>query len=376
MVAMDPEGQSGQSAAAQEFRCSQCAGEMHWDPGAGAMRCQYCSHVVAVSETEGNASVVEYDLEHGLAMARNRGYGTPVRTTVCKECGATISFGDNVTATRCDFCDSAQVMEQEADRNVLRPESLVPFHVDKKVAGEKFSSWIHGLWFRPNDLKHRAEVEEMNGVYVPYWTFDAQVDSDWTAQAGYHYYDTETYTERDAQGNTVTRTRQVQRTRWVWSSGRRNDLYDDVLICASRGLPHELADRLTTFDTARLVPYEPNYLAGWKAEEYAVELNDAWKTAVGRIESSQRSRCSRDVPGDTQRFLSVHNQFSSETFKHVLLPIWIASYRYHEKVYRFLVNGQTGEVTGKAPWSWIKIILFSTVVVGLIVAAIIFFQSR
>ncbi len=373
---MDPEGQPSQPAAAQAFRCPECAGEMHWDPGAGAMRCQFCSHVVAVSESEGTASVVEYDLEHGLARTQHRGYGTPVRTTVCKECGATVSFGDNVTATRCDFCDSAQVMEQQSDRNVLRPESLVPFHVDKKVAGEKFSGSIHGLWFRPSDLKHRAEVSEMNGVYVPYWTFDAQVDSSWKAQAGYHYYETETYTERDASGNTVRRTRQVQRTRWVWSSGRRDDLYDDLLVCASRGLPHDLADRLTTFDTARLVPYEPNYLAGWKAEEYAVELNDAWKTAVGRMEASQRSRCASDVPGDTHRFLSVQNQFSGETFKHVLLPIWISSYRYHEKVYRFLVNGQTGEVTGKAPWSWLKITLFSAVIVALVVAAIMLFRSR
>ncbi|HUH01113.1 MAG TPA: hypothetical protein VML75_03900 [Kofleriaceae bacterium] len=361
---------------ANEFRCPSCAGEMQWDAGAGALRCQYCEEVVTPPESEADASIVEYDLEHGIAMSRQRGYGTPVRTSTCQACGATVSFGDNVTATKCDFCDSPQVMQQEGNRNMLRPESLVPFQIAREVATGKFTTWLGKLWFRPSDLKHRAEVDDIDGVYVPYWTFDATVDSRWTAQAGYYYYETERYTERDAQGNTVTRERQVRKTRWRWANGTRTDLYDDLLVCASRGLPHELAAKLTSFDTAHLVPYEPHFLAGWKAEEYAVELNDAWKTAVANMQASQHGRCSRDVPGDTQRFLSVQNQFHDERFKHVLLPIWIASYRYGDEIYRFLVNGQTGEVTGKAPLSWTKIILFAAAIVALIVGTIVLVRSR
>src|SRR5690606_8454905 len=115
----------------------------------------------------------------------------------------------------CDFCGSPQVLAQEENRNLLRPESLVAFAVDSESARSKFRGWLHGLWFRPNALKREAHVKELAGVYVPYWTFDSDVDSDWTAQAGYYYYETETYTTRDANGNTVTRTRQVRKTRWV-----------------------------------------------------------------------------------------------------------------------------------------------------------------
>ena len=366
---------SGEPAAtsveASEFRCPDCNGEMHWDAGASAMKCQFCARTVQPAEQEGSRSVVEYDLEHGLAMASQRGYGVMVRTSVCKECGATVSFGEQTTSTRCDFCDSPQVMQQEGARNLIRPESVVPFQVDRGVATGKFEHWLRRLWFRPYDLKHKASVDEMNGVYIPYWTFDADVASRWTAQSGTYYYETEHYTDRDASGNTVSKTRQVRKVRWHWTSGRRQDHYDDLLVCASCGLPRDMAAKLRTFDTAALRPWEASYLAGWKAEEYAVDLNQGWKEAVDSMEASQRQRCSGDVPGDTQRFLSVDNQFSSERFKHVLLPLWIASYRYREKIYRFLVNGQTGEVTGKAPLSWFKILLLAALVTAAIVGIIL-----
>lgn len=347
---------------------------MAFDPAAGAMACPYCGTNVAFDEHEGNQEIVEYDLEHGLAAASERGFGAEVRRSTCQQCGASVCFGGNVTATVCDFCGSNQVLQEQELRRLIRPESLVAFHVDKGRAGDEFKSWIGGLWFRPSDLKHRAQVADIGGVYVPYWTFDAEVDSNWTAQSGYYYYETERYTTTE-NGQTVSKTRQVRKTRWVPAWGSRNDVFDDVLVCASKGLPIELARKLQTFDTGALVPYTPEYLAGFKAEEYAVELNEGWQDAVNQMSTVQRQRCSRDVPGDTQRFLNVRNSFSDQTFKHVLLPIWIASYRYGDTVHQFLVNGQTGEVTGTAPWSWFKIGLFSAFIIGLVILAVIAYRG-
>ena len=367
-----PSGSNGASAMA--FRCAQCNGEMSYDASRQAMACGHCGHVQGVPRSEGRQAIVEYDLERGLAMSRQRGYGTQVKTSQCQECGASVSFSPQATAAECDFCGSSQVLHQDENRNVIRPESLVPFRVARDDASDKFASWIRKLWFRPSDLKHKARVAGMNGVYVPYWTFDAAVHSDWTAQAGYYYYETETYTERDSEGNVVTKTRQVRRTRWEPAWGARNDSFDDVLVCASRGLPEKLERKIRSFDTAALVPYEPSYLAGWKAEEYAVELNDGWRKALAHMESVQERRCSHDVPGDTQRFLHVTSTFSDETFKHVLLPIWISSYRYRGEVYRFLVNGQTGQVTGKAPLSVVKIALFTLFIAAVIAGIILWLQ--
>ena len=156
----------------------------------------------------------------------------------------------------------------------------------------------------------------------------------------------------------------------------RQDAHDDVLVVASQGLPRKIAQRFSTFDTSRLMPYDPRYLAGWRAEEYAVELGEAWTEAQQTIEQEQYARCGRDVPGDTHRGLQVQNQYSAETFKHVLLPLWIASYRYGDKPYRFLVNGQTGEVQGEAPISWVKVTLFVLMILLVIVGIVIALKAR
>ncbi len=195
------------------------------------MFCDYCGQEVAFQEQEGGEEIVEYDLASGLSLSQD-GFGDQVRRSSCQDCGASVCFGQSVTATICDFCGSNQVLQISELRRAIRPESLVPFQIDKDQSAKAFKEWIGGLWFRPNDLKHRAKVSEIGGVYVPYWTFDATVDSDWTADAGYYYYVTETYTTTE-NGETVTKTRSVRKTRWVPAWGSREDAFDDVLVCAS-----------------------------------------------------------------------------------------------------------------------------------------------
>jgi hypothetical protein len=192
------------------------------------------------------------------------------------------------------------------------------------------------------------------------------VASTWTAEAGFYYYTTETYTEVE-NGQQVTRTREIQHVRWEPASGAREDSFDDILVCASRGLPGPLVARLHTFDTSALQPYSPAYLAGFRAERYAVDLREALERATVLVHDEQTKRCAADVPGDTQRGLDVRDRLSNVTFKHVLLPLWIAAYRYKGRAHRFLVNGQTGEVQGTAPLSVAKI---AALVLVLIAAAL------
>ncbi len=352
---------------ANRFRCENCGAELAWDAGARKLKCAHCGF--AMDMPAGGGAVVERDLFAGLAAAP-KGYGTVTRSHRCQECGANVSFPEGVTSTKCTFCGSSKVLDQGQNQNALRPESLLPFGIDKRHANEAFSKWLGKLWFRPGDLKRLAAVQEVNGVYVPFWTYDARVHSDWRAERGRYYYTEEEYTTQE-NGQTVTKTRQVQHTQWEPAWGNRDDFYDDLLVCASKGLPEDLAGRFRSFDTKQLVAYQPGYLAGWRAEEYAIDLRAGWQTAQGRIEEEQTSRCGRDVGGDTHRSLQVRNEFTDLTYKHVLLPVWIAAYRYQEKVYRFLVNGQTGEVVGKAPWSVVKIALFTLCCAALLAAIIL-----
>jgi hypothetical protein len=211
----------------------------------------------------------------------------------------------------------------------------------------------------------------MGGVYVPYWSFDSGVQSSWTAERGFYYYVNENVQETDAEGRTVWIEKQVQKTRWEYATGRRQDYYKDVLVCAGRGLPEDIVKRFASFDMSKLVVYDPHFLAGWKAESYALELMPGWQKGEEIIVSSQHRRCEQDVGGDTQRGLSIANVYSQRAFKHVLLPIWISAFRYKNKVYRFLVNGQTGEIVGEAPWSIPKIASL-IVLIAAIIGAIIF----
>jgi ribosomal protein S27E len=365
-----PTERAEESVQSKRFKCESCGGEQQFDAASGKLKCKYCGAVREVPAGEG--AVVERDFFEGLAQAP-RGLGaTGTKTSKCQECGANVVFADGQTATKCTFCGSSKVLEQAENTQALRPESLLPFGVDKKQANEAFKSWLAKLWFRPSDLKAMAKVQEVAGVYVPFWTFDAHVDSSWTAEAGYYYYVEEEYTTQE-NGQDVTKTRQVRHTRWESAWGSRSDDFDDVLVCASQGLPRELADQLKTFNTGQLVPYSPGFLAGWRAEEYAVDLENGFGFARGKMDSEQESRCASDVPGDTHRGLSVSSTYSAVTFKHVLLPVWIAAYRYRNDVYRFLVNGQTGEVVGKAPWSWVKIALFTLTLVAVAVLLYYFF---
>jgi DNA-directed RNA polymerase subunit RPC12/RpoP len=354
-----------------DFPCENCGAKLHYNAGSRAMACPYCKTEQQVP-MEGSSAAAgggrEISLEEGMQMAA-KGYGTPVSLVQCNECGASVNVPEGEQTTKCPFCASHQVLPLESAGTAIRPESMVPFLIDKSKANKHFEEWLSGLWFRPNDLKKMAKLQEMGGVYIPFWTFDSWVRSRWEADAGYHYYETESYTDQNGE----QQTREVQRTRWEHAEGKRKDFIDDELVCASKGLPENLVSNFQTFDTKKLSPYQPHYLAGWRAESYVIDLLPAWEKAQISIAHKQQARCSGDVPGDTQRNLNVENKYSQTTFKHVLLPIWIAAYRYQGKPYQFLVNGQTGEVVGKAPWSIWKIVLFILLILSiLVVGALVF----
>lgn len=359
--------------------CSNCGANLAWDAAAGALRCASCGATEAPPPDGSHprdGMVVEHDLFAALRRTKPRWHlGQAAKQVKCNECGAIVEFPDGIVATKCSFCDSPHVLAQEARADLIAPESLVPFAIDRGAAVTSFKTWLGGLWFRPSDLRSKADISELRGVYVPFWTFDCEVTSHWTADAGYHYYVNESYTTTE-NGRRVTRTRRVQRTRWEPASGTRHDSYDDWLVCASQGVPGDLVDRMDDFDTGGLVAYAPQYLQGFLAESYALDLRAAWERGRAGIGESQVGRCASDVPGDTHRDLRASHQFADATFKHVLLPIWIAAFRYRGKVYRFLVNGQTGRVAGKAPWSVFKIAALVVVLVAVAVGVFLLLRGR
>ena len=231
--------------------------------------------------------------------------------------------------------------------------------------------WYGNRWLAPNALKTRALTDTLRGVYIPYWTFDAQVDAAWTAESGYHYYVSETY--EDANGR--RQTRQVQHTRWEPSAGRLNHFFDDALIPGTRGVREALLRQVEPFPTQEVTAYDVKYLAGWVVEQYQVDLRTAAQKSRAEMNSEIQALCGRQVPGDTYRNLRVDSEYSRQTFKHVLCPIWLLSYVYGPRSFQVIVNGYTGRISGEYPKSWMKIfILITAILVG--AALIGYFSQR
>ncbi len=359
---------------AHKFPCPKCGAEVDFDAEHGTLVCAYCGYSSTVPVTE--QAIREYDLESALtemlSTPQEMGYGEGKRSLKCESCGAVNTIDANIVSTECAFCGSNQVVPQQQVAQVIKPESLLPFEVDRKQAVVLFRAWLGRGFFRPNPVRKIAKEAEakLQGVYLPFWTFDAYTSSWWRAEAGYFYSVTESYWTNDQQGRRVQRTREVQKIRWEPASGSLQLAFDDTLVPASQSVQQDMVERIYPFDTAALVPYEPAFLSGWGAEAYTVDLRSGWETAQEIMKAAVRQACAQRVPGDTQRNLAVSTAFSNVTYKHTLFPVWIASYRYGGEVYQFLVNGQTGEVQGQAPISWIKVAL--VVLLVLAVLAVVF----
>jgi len=357
---------------ADKFPCPSCGSQMDFDAAKGLLACAYCGHTMDVPTTADD--IREYDLEKALreavAKPSETGYGGEKRSIKCMSCGGVNTVDANVVSTECPFCGSNQIVPQEQVAQVIKPESLLPFQVDQAKAIALFRTWLGGGFFRPNPVKKIAKEAQakIQGIYLPFWTFDAFTSSWWQAEAGYYYYTTETFWATDAKGERVQQTRQVQHIRWEPASGQLQLFLDDVLVPAAGQVDKAMIENLYPFDTKALVPYKPEFLAGWGAEAYSVDLKQGWTAGQAIMKSRIEQACAAQVPGDTQRNLRVNTAFSKMTYKHVLFPVWIASYRYSDKVYHFLVNGQTGEVQGQAPISWIKVMLVVFIIMVVMVA--------
>ncbi|HKR63780.1 MAG TPA: zinc ribbon domain-containing protein [Thermoanaerobaculia bacterium] len=338
------------TAKVRKFPCEGCGADLRWEPGVTAMVCPYCG---TKKEVVPSLDIVrEKAVDAALRAPRDLGWGAERKVMVCKRCGAHTTLDPHVAASACAFCGTTAVVEAPPNPNVVRPEGLLPFRVSREHALQSFRAWLSKLWFRPSDLKRAAHTTGTQGAYIPFWTFDAATFSQWTAEAGYHYY-----VDVQVRENGRMVTRREQRTRWEPASGSLQLFFDDVPVPASRGIDASLVREIEPFPTADLTPYEPSYLSGFLAEENAVDLDEALGTAKSRMSDDIRSACASKVPGDTHRNLDVHTVFSALAYKNALLPIWIAAYDYHGKPYRYLVNGVTGKCTGTAPWSIAKVTL-------------------
>ena len=339
-----------------EVKCTSCGSGMVFDPGTSRLKCGSCSLEIDIEKSDDTIEEIDFDKflnDEYPGMVREE-----IVTVRCTDCGAHTTFDPHVVSDYCPFCGTPIVAIQGEHEARIRPGSLLPFRMDRKSAENCYGKWIKGLWFAPNDLqKNHNRYDRLQGVYIPYWTYDSETFSTYTGQKGVNYTTTQHYTTVQ-NGKTVSRTRTVTKTRWYFVSGKFNHTFDDVLVLASRSLQKKYAEKLSPWNLKELESYNPKFLTGFRAETYQVDLPEGFAEAKVKMERTLREETQRRIGGDHQRILSLHTKFEEITFKHTLLPVWISVFRYNGKNYRFLVNGQTGKVCGERPYSAWKITFF------------------
>lgn len=337
------------------FPCPSCGSDLRYSAETGGLVCDHCGFTEQVSgagRERQSEALRELDYEAALRKQVPASEVVTVRTVHCESCGAQIEFGDTEQAKECPFCASPVVTDTGSHRH-LKPQALLPFALDEKSARGAMTKWLGRLWFAPNGLKEYARKgRKMTGIYVPYWTYDARTRTAYTGRRGDDYWTTQT-----RMSNGKRETVRVRKTRWRSVRGQVARNFDDVLVVATDSLPRDYVDALEPWDLGALAPYSPDYLAGYIAEGYSVELEPGFAIARNKMDAVIASDIRRDIGGDHQQISNTRTDVRDVTFKHILLPVWMAAYRFRGKSYRFVVNGRTGEVKGERPYSAWKIAL-------------------
>lgn len=298
----------------------------------------------------------------------------------CENCGSEVNTSQDQVSYRCPFCDSNYVVElPKKSVNDHPPEFIIGFAVTSEKAAELFYQWMkQNSWFRPGDLSARAIMDKQRGVYLPFWHFSMGAESRWRARIGEYWYRTETYTVTNAKGKTETRTRQVRETEWFSLSGEHHQYYYGYLVPAGRSLSDSEAREIQPFRLASLTRYRPHFLAGWMCEDDTVPRNTAQQLCEQEFVRREQNAVANFLPGDEHSDLRVETRLTPHDSDLVLLPVHILTYRYNDKLYRFIVNGQTGKLIGQKPVSAPRIAAAVGVVLLIIIAIVllIIFLSR
>jgi hypothetical protein len=322
----------------RRYACSKCGGRMAYDAAKRSLTCESCgNHLFEYQALQQGALISEQDFTATLPTAKAYRWELPAeRVLKCEACGAMFVLPPLQISGVCFFCGSNHVIIATTGE-LIQPEAVLPFQFNANAAVKFIRRWIDQQRFRPDDLDERAAIAKPRGVYLPCWTFDLGGTMNWHALIGGISH----------QGDLV-----------VWTS--RNEIYpvyhDDLLVPATHSVSPDLLNDILEFDTKALVPYSTDLLADYAAEIYQIPLSEASLVARRRALKIGQDQVQQSIlAGKTYKdFFMSTGGLVIESYKLVLLPIWIAAYRYKKEKFAVAVNGQSGVVSGKVPRSGLQ----------------------
>jgi predicted RNA-binding Zn-ribbon protein involved in translation (DUF1610 family) len=343
-----PQKEAEKIAAPVTFQCPNCGASTRFDVSAGGVACEHCGFT-AKPKTEAvgvQAKTNEFTLE---ALSRlEKGLGVERKVLHCDSCGAELLVNEGSLSVTCPFCASNAVNIRSSDKEFIRPSVIIPFKIKPDENLARARQWLSRGWYHPDNLTGLAAIDHFIGAYFPFWTFDASINSVWEAEVGYEreerYYD---------QGSKEWRSRTV--IDWVWRKGNTSIQVADLLVPGTSHISRVILGKIYPFQLSDLTTYTPEFLAGWQAQSYDIDLPTCWEEGKNTMREKSKQACYDDTGSSHVRNFSMSADFDDESWRYILLPIYLTSYKFEDKTFQVLVNGQTGTIAGQKPVAWWKI---------------------
>jgi DNA-directed RNA polymerase subunit RPC12/RpoP len=282
----------------------------------------------------------------------------------CQTCGASLLVDPDQRTAVCPYCASPSIVERPPSMDRPPPHFVVGFTMAKEGAQGAVKEWLGRRSFFVQSSVKAGTVDSIRGVYAPAYLYSAMAQTSYSAQIGEDYQETETYTATDDKGNTVVRTRTVTKTEHRHLAGQYTTYVMDVLVVASRSIANSELEAIEPFDLRMMRRFTPAVISGWIAEEPTLAREECYALARGEAMEKIGQDLSGFMPGDSHQNLTYQTRLDRETTELVYVPLWVLAIRHdpQKPPFRVLINGQTGTIYGKAPLSWIKIVLVVLVV--------------
>ena len=325
-----------------EYKCPCCGGHLEFDATSQNIKCPYCETEFDISQftDETKAEELQDTKESEQDEKTNEWHADELKgmyVYACKSCNGEIIGDETLGATRCPYCGNTVVMKEQFSGD-LRPDLIIPFSKTKEEAIQNLESHVKQSIFAPAEYKSRDSLEEIRGVYVPFWLYDTDADFDMN-------FTTRVMGRKWREGDFIC---QEYKDFHIQKAGMVD--FHDVPVDASTKMADELMDSLEPFDLSAAVAFNPVYMAGYAADRYDVDQ----KQNEGRLDERVRDFVNHDVRNELREYAAVqyvggHVNIGAKKAKYVLLPVWVLSSTWNGEIYTYAMNGQTGKVSGKIP---------------------------
>ena len=309
---------------------------MLFDPGWDRLLCQSCGYKEVIPELVSKIPVPECDFNSALTYAS---HDWDMETAVfhCSQCNGEIISNKLLLSGSCPFCGSVSLIPAEPEKDLLAPNGIIPFKIREIRAVNIYKDWIKEKFAAPDKLPQLASLNKFTGIYVPFFTFDTLTRNQYTGNVE--------YISRNSEGTLQSCYQQ--------RAGAFEKFIDDFPVVASKLIASDrMLVSVMKYHTSEAKPYAPDALSGFPAEHHSVGLAEAWGRAMHDMERYIKNDAALKEGADAGDKLHISTQYFNVTYKYLLVPVWISSFTYENRLYSIVINGQTGEIAGQWPKSF------------------------